>query len=120
MEESIAFTIAYNQAMFYSRAALFWFLGGWLALAVLGALYTAWDSRRRGALNWGWLLGILVGGSIAFPLYLLNVKGAKKTAITLWVAFLLVPSLLFIWSSKKRYVRMDKLSETHQIVPLRP
>jgi len=120
MEQSIAFTIAFNQAMFYSQIAIVWFLGGWVALAVLGALYAAWDTRRKGALRWGWSLGILLGGPIVLPLFIMKVKGATKTAILLWVAFLVAPVLLFIWSSKKRYALMDQLSETHQITPLQP
>ncbi len=112
--------VAHNRTVLYTQVALFWFVAGWLSCAVLGAGYAAWDLRKRGALSWGWPIGILFGGSLIFPFYFTKVRRTGAVAVILGAALVIAPITLFWWSTGKRVALVDQLKETHKIMPLRP
>lgn len=120
MEPSIAFTQGFNTSIFITEVALAVFSFGWFGQALIGAGWAFKELKTMGRSPWGWTIGILIGGSVAFPLFLMKVKGYKRVAIAFWALLVIAPVFLFVWSSEKRYRAMSVLEETHDIVPVTP
>ena len=59
-------------------------------IRALATLWVAWDSKQRKALDWFWVLVVLLLGPLMLPLYLTMrplIKGEKRVGGFIWNLF---------------------------------